>query len=67
MLLNVLHCFCRLRERFVRAEDTDKLVFDLGAEHFHGLTIKRFILVEPLRRLEDIFESGKIWSGDELD
>lgn len=67
MLLNMLHRFCRLRECFVRAEDTDKLFFDLGAERLHSLTIKRFILTGPLRRLEDILESGKIWNGDELD
>ena len=58
----MLHCLCRLFERCVRAEDTDKFFCRrvLGAEPLDGFAIKGFNLIEPLGRLEDLLEIRKI-------
>lgn len=61
-LLDVLHSLCRLGERCTRAEDTDKLPFYrvLGQEPLNGFARQRFILMKPLRRVEDFLENRKI-------
>ncbi len=66
--LDVLHCFCGLCERCVRAEDTDKFLFNrvLGAEPLDGLARKWFVLIEPLWRVEDFLEIREIFVVDLL-
>jgi len=65
----MFYSFCRLRERFVRAEHTDKLLClgVLGAEPLNILPNKRLILKEPFRCLEDCLESREVPIVDELD